>query len=185
MTGVQTCALPICDQDTGPIAPGQRVRGALGEDGAERMPRLGARSGPRPPRTSPSPLRQSLQPTAPAPGHRPRCARARQPSRLHSPVSERRSSRRAGRPYPRVLPGGRVIRLVPGEAQRSACWRHGGQGITQDFCFPSSTVRPPAAPHGGAFSASHRHAAAAISLRVATDRRDRDSGALHLRVGSR
>src|SRR5664280_2638287 len=58
------------DQDASPIAPGQCLRRALGEDRAHRMPRLAAHSGPRSPRTGTSPVRLPLQPTAPAPWNR-------------------------------------------------------------------------------------------------------------------
>jgi hypothetical protein len=110
-------------------------------------------------------------PTGP-PGHRP------------SAFFARPLSRRAWRPHPRIPPGGRVARPVPGEPGRSACWRNacdrwnGGQGIPRDFCCLWPRAGAPGAPCGRAFSADDRHAAAAIGLRVTTDRRDRNFGAL-------
>ena len=59
------------DQNTSPIASGQCLRGALGQDGAQRVPRLVAHLGSSSPGTSTSRVRHPLQPAAPPPRHRP------------------------------------------------------------------------------------------------------------------
>jgi hypothetical protein len=100
------------DQDAGPISSGQRLRGALGENRADGVPRSNANPGPGPPRTGAAGIRRPLQSRAPPPGHRPRGARICRHARGSTFSGQSRLSRRAGRHHSRVPPGGRVARAV-------------------------------------------------------------------------
>ncbi len=102
------------DQDPGPIPSGQCPCRTLGQNRAGRVPGPGAHPGPSPPPAGPSGVRSPLQPTAAAPGDQPWHAHSCWGPHDAGFVDQRHSSRRAGRPHPRVPPGGRVARGIYG-----------------------------------------------------------------------
>jgi len=100
--------MPVTDPRS--LAASQCLRGALGEDSANGMPRLDLDPwSPSPDRGSAG-VRQALQPTPTAPGPSPWRACAQRQHCRHSPIVPDRSSRRTGRPHSQVPSARRVAR---------------------------------------------------------------------------
>ncbi len=110
------------DQDPGPIASGQCLRGTLGEIRADRVPGPDAHPGSGTPRTGAAGVRRPPQPTAAPSRDRPRRAHTRRRYQDSILIGQRLSSQRAGRPHPRVPPDGRVARGVSREWRESCRW---------------------------------------------------------------
>lgn len=139
--------------------PANAYAGTLGEDGADRMPRRDARSRPSSPERGSATVRQPLQRTASAPGTRPWGACTQRVHRRHSPVVPCQASRCTGRPHPRILPAGRVVRPW---RRRSSCLLLSRQGgIHSGWHFVSALLFEP-------FPSIQGHGVAVFPVAIAT-----------------